>query len=456
MSKLTIVIAPADGSGHFNACIGIGQILLNRGHRVVFIAKRSSWEGKLKPLGFEEELYEDIDEIDRKTDKVNWTQSVITNITPYLKESPIDHHKGYGRMKWTLLSNKAMKENSIYAQIVNRVKPNVILIDNLCVSPSLITAGIPWIRTVSSQVLFAIDDERTPPTGSGLSSIHLFTFLCFRYFIETYLSTGYAMNSSKNLWQKYRQFCNELYEDIWNQLNQYMISEGAQSLPRLKFMPTSPFANFYMYPKEIDYIDIRPLPPKWHQFDNFIRSDCNQCEDFDLPKNFIEKPGKLIYFSLGSIACADLDLLKKLINILSKSPNKFIISKGPFDQQLILSDNMWGEEYVSQVKVLKLVDLVITHGGNNTITELFYFGKPLIVLPIFSDQFDNAQRVQEMGYGLSLNAYHCEEEELLRAIETILADNNLIKRINDAGIRIRSEQSENSIRLAKLVESIAQ
>jgi len=264
------------------------------------------------------------------------------------------------------------------------------------------------------------------------------------------------MNSSKNLWQKYREFCNQLYEDIWNQLNQYMISEGAQPLPPLKFMPTSPFANFYMYPKEIDYIDIRPLPPKWHQFDNFIRIDINQCEDFDLPKSFTEKPGKLIYFSLGSLACVDLDLMKKLINILSKSPNKFIVSKGPFDQQLILSDNMWGEEYIPQVKVLKLVDLVITHGGNNTITELFYFGKPLIVLPIYGGQFDNAQRVQEMGYGLSLNAYHCEEEELLGAIETILADNNLIKRMNDAGIRIRSEQNENNIRLAKLVESIAQ
>jgi UDP:flavonoid glycosyltransferase YjiC (YdhE family) len=58
---------------------------------------------------------------------------------------------------------------------------------------------------------------------------------------------------------------------------------------------------------------------------------------------------------------------------------------------------MWGAKSVPQTKVILLVDLVITHGGYNTITESFYFGKRVLVLPLFEDQWDNGQRIYETG-----------------------------------------------------------
>ena len=55
MSKKLILFTPMDGHGHVNSCVGVAQVLLKRGHRIVF-AVDSAWKGKLAKYGFEEEL----------------------------------------------------------------------------------------------------------------------------------------------------------------------------------------------------------------------------------------------------------------------------------------------------------------------------------------------------------------------------------------------------------------
>ncbi len=66
---------------------------------------------------------------------------------------------------------------------------------------------------------------------------------------------------------------------------------------------------------------------------------------------------------------------------------------------------MVGAEFLPQTSVLPQVDLVITHGGNNTVTESLFFGKPMVLLPIFWDQHDNAQRLDETGFGIRVDTY---------------------------------------------------
>jgi UDP:flavonoid glycosyltransferase YjiC (YdhE family) len=114
---------------------------------------------------------------------------------------------------------------------------------------------------------------------------------------------------------------------------------------------------------------------------------------------------------------------------------------------------MWGEEFVPQPSVLPQVDLVITHGGNNTTTECFHFGKPMIALPLFWDQYDNAQRIDETGFGARLRTYDFEDEELSAAVDRLLADGDLRGRM--AAIAQRLQAGPGTVRAADLIERVA-
>jgi len=85
------------------------------------------------------------------------------------------------------------------------------------------------------------------------------------------------------------------------------------------------------------------------------------------------------------------------------------------------------------------VDLVITHGGNNTITEALHFGKPMIVLPLFWDQYDNAQRMDELGFGKRLATYAFTDKEMTDALDSLLGDSDLHARmaVNASAIQAR-------------------
>ena len=129
---------------------------------------------------------------------------------------------------------------------------------------------------------------------------------------------------------------------------------------------------------------------------------------------------------------------------------------------------MWGDKFLPQTKVSKLklnilltykllkviplVDLVITHGGNNTLTESFYYGKPMIVLPLFGDQHDNAQRIHEKGFGIRLKPFRATPKEFNDAIEKLLNDNELKVKMEKIAMRIQNSKSNE--KAAHLIEGV--
>ncbi len=407
---MTFLFMPESAYGPTNNCVGVGEILLRRGHRVVFAAE-ASWDGKLAALGFEEDLVHlspppepaaadgDGGAGAPEQDPGAFWKEFIRDTAPEFRKPTVEQLETFMAPTWGALIDGARYCEPQLRDIIARTRPDVIVEDNVVAFPALTTAGVPYVRMVSCNPL-EVPGPDVPPAYSGLPS------------------------ADRTQWADFRKEYDRTHRELWAEFDQWCVEQGAAPLPDLEFVPTSQHANLYVYPEVVDYTAVRPLGPTWHRLDSSVRTTDRPVE---LPRAFTERPegSALVYLSLGSLGSADVDLMRRLVSVLADTPHRYIVSKGPQAAEYELAPNMWGAEFLPQTTLLPMVDLVITHGGNNTTTESFHHGKPMVVLPLFWDQYDNAQRVDETGHGVRLRTYAFEDDELTGAVDRLLADTGL-------------------------------
>lgn len=139
--------------------------------------------------------------------------------------------------------------------------------------------------------------------------------------------SGYPVDGDRELWKKFNEEVADVFKDLLPEQQEWCTKNGGPIIEfKYPFLVNfSPWANIYMYPKELDYTMHRQNPPNWYQFDGFVRESN---EKFEIPEKLKNGPGKLIYFSMGTVGSSDVGLMRRLISILGKSPNRFIVSKG--------------------------------------------------------------------------------------------------------------------------------
>lgn len=412
--QLTVLFLPESAYGPTNQCIGLGKVLMDRGHRVVFAAERS-WEGKLAPMGFVEALV-DLAEPDPDADDDAAGQfwiDYINETSPEFRKPTVEQLSSFVQPTYQALIDGAVFCEPQLRAIIEEHRPDVLVEDNVVAFPALLTSGAPYVRIVSCNPLEVRGDDIAP------------------------VFSGYA-EDDRSGWQPFLEEFDRTHDAMWETFNAWVQEQGTPALPRRDFIHTSAAANLYVYPEALDYVDRRPLGDTWHRMASSVRETD---EDYELPESFRDRPddSALIYLSLGSLGGADIALLQRLVDLLGSTRHRVIVSMGPRSDEIRLADNMTGDAIVPQTKIIPQVDLVITHGGNNTTTEAMHFGKPMIVLPLFWDQYDNAQRVHEKGFGRRLATYAFADDELLTAVEELLADHELRQRCASVGEAIRAE-----------------
>jgi MGT family glycosyltransferase len=405
----TIVFFPEGAFGPTNNCVGIGDVLRRRGHRVVFIVEES-FAGTLEAQGFEERTMRLTPPPQTAEAPGQSWKDFIRDTAPVFRRPTIDQLGEFIAPTFQALIDGAKYVDAQLVDIIGELEPDLVVEDNVVTFPALFAGGRPWARIDSCNPL-EIKDPDLPPVFSGLPRED---------------RSGWA-----EFWDAYRAAHAEMHADF----DEFCRERGAPPLPRDDFIHASPTLNLYLYPDEVDYPRREALGPTWHNLGASVRATD---ADWQLPEELAGGTDPLIYLSLGSLGSADVALMRTLVAELAEAPCRFIVSKGPQADEFELAPNMVGAEFLPQTAVLPQVDLVITHGGNNTVTESLFFGKPMVVLPIFWDQHDNARRLEETGFGIRVDTYAPEPAELRAAIGRLLDDGEVADRLAQTSRRLQA------------------
>ncbi len=422
-SPRTVVFFPEGAFGPTNNCVGIANVLRQRGHRVVFVVEES-FAGTLSAKGFEERLMRLQAPPEVPEEPGQFWKDFIRDTAPHFRKSTTEQLESLILPIWEQLVSGSIYVEERLGEIFAEVQPDVIVQDNVVAFPAVLAAGVPWVRIVSCNPL-ELPDAALPPVFSGLPA------------------------ADQTEWAAFEQTYSRLHTDLHRKFDDFVQARGCPALPDDGFMVDSPYLTLYVYPEEADYARATSPASTVHRLDSSVRTTD---PPFTMPTQ-LAGDGKLIYVSLGSLGAAEPELMGRLVDLLAGTPHRVIMSLGPQAGQLALPNNIYGEEFLPQPSILPMVDAVITHGGNNTTTESFFFGKPMLVLPLFWDQHDNAQRVDELDFGHRLAPYGFTDAEFLAALDDVLTDET--RRSRMAGMAQRLQANPGPAKAADLIERLA-
>jgi UDP:flavonoid glycosyltransferase YjiC (YdhE family) len=125
-----------------------------------------------------------------------------------------------------------------------------------------------------------------------------------------------------------------------------------------------------------------------------------------LPDWWAGAQGPLIYVTFGTVlGCMSIaaDVYRMVLAAVKDTHARVLLTVGRrFDRALLGSvpGQVRVEAWIDQAEVLRHADLVVCHGGSGTALGALAAGVPLVIVPLFADQFENARRIAATGAGL--------------------------------------------------------
>ncbi|MFO1037891.1 MAG: glycosyltransferase [Geminicoccaceae bacterium] len=400
MPHKKIAFFPEAAFGPALNSVGIAQACEALGHEAVFLTA-PDLAGTYEGYGFEEHVVQMAPPMAAEEVAAYW-QNFINGHIPNFNKTPYEQIDTYVKDCWDAIVETAVWAQKDLPGVLDKVRPDLVCVDNVILFPAIKQHGKPWVRIISCSEN-EIPGPGIPPHLSGCGE---HDHACF---------------------ERYERRFNEVVGPIHERFNAFLAENGEAPYPIGQFFEASPYLNLLLYPEPVKFTRKEPLDPVRFQYlEGCVRQD----KPFTMPafKANADKP--LVYVSFGSLGAGDTGTIGRLLQALGQAPVRVLANVGGYGEAYpSLPDNVVADAWFPQPSVIPQVDAVIHHGGNNTFTECLYFGKPAIIMPYVWDGHDNATRVQETGHGLKMHRANWTEEQLHAALQTVLTDEAMHERL---------------------------
>jgi len=305
----------------------------------------------------------------------------------------------------------------------------------------LTSSGTPWVGIAACQTgipvisfsstLISVEDSAVPP-------------------IKTNFIPKHTLLSRLRTWFEWRKLFlhRRLYSGDWN------ISRDLKKLARHFGYPVSKIdfrvetwprlllPELVFFPEELDFP--RPRKPEGAFF---IEAAVDiQRRDGDFPWDQIDEDKPLVYCTLGSLLpfkfpARASQFFQTFMDAMAQRPAlQGVVTIGNYLKagEFNCPGNVLIAAHAPQVEVLKRASLMVSHGGVTGVKESAFMGVPMLLIPVYYDEFGNAARVVYHGLGARLQLKEVSAVELGRLIDRLLKDSSYSVRAKLMSERLRN------------------
>lgn len=177
-------------------------------------------------------------------------------------------------------------------------------------------------------------------------------------------------------------------------------------------------------------------------------------DERDFPWDALSKDNPIIYMSLGSQIYYQPQMFHTVFEAVRNKPVQLVATVNELltgDELGDIPNNVLPVYYTPQLQLLPNVDVMITHGGANSVMEALHFGVPLLISPICNDQFHQVHFIEQAGVGKRLDLASCSAKECWEVLHHLIHSEEIQRNVAHVS---NSYQVDGAEKTALLVEEL--